>query len=62
MKFVDIKSKTKDELSKKLIDLKKELYNINVLRANGESKDSSRIKKIRKEVARIMTFFNQNNK
>ena len=36
MKFVDIKTKTTDELNKKLIDLK-ELYNINA-RANGEDK------------------------
>lgn len=62
MKFADIKSKTTDELNKKLIDLKKELYNINVLRANGEDKNSSKIRKIKKDVARIMTFFNQNNK
>ena len=59
MKYIDIKSKTKDELEKKFVELKKELYNINLLRANGELKSSARIKQIKKDIARILTFFNE---
>lgn len=59
MNFSDIKSKTRDELQKIFIDLKKELYNIHLLRANGEYKNLSRIRKIKKDIARILTFFNQ---
>lgn len=62
MKFADIKSKTKDELQKIFIDLNKELYNINLLRANGDDKNLSRIRKIKKDKARILTFFNQQDK
>ena len=59
MKYSEIKSKTKDELEKKFVDLKKELYNINLLRANGESKDLAKIKQIKKDIARILTFLNE---
>ncbi len=61
MKFVDIKNKTKDELDKVFVDLKKELYNINLLTVNGEGKNTARIRKIKKDIARILTFFNQKN-
>jgi large subunit ribosomal protein L29 len=59
MKYIDIKSKTKDELEKKFVELKKELYNINLLRANGEMKNSAKIRQIKKDLARILTFFNE---
>jgi len=59
MKYADIKSKTKDELEKKFVELKKELYNINLLRANGEFKNSAKIKEIKKDIARILTFLNE---
>ena len=62
MEYSDIKNKTKDELQKIFIDLKKELYNIGLLRANGEYKNLSRIKKIKKDVARILTFLNSKKK
>lgn len=59
MKYIDIKSKTKDELEKKFVELKKELYNINLLRANGELKNSAKIKQVKTDIARILTFFNE---
>ena len=59
MKYADIKSKTKDELQKIYVDLKKELYNINLLRANGEDTKPTRIRQIKKDIARILTFFNE---
>ncbi|MFZ8864931.1 MAG: 50S ribosomal protein L29 [Rickettsiales bacterium] len=59
MKYIDIKSKTKDELEKKFVELKKELYNINLLRANGEMKNSAKIRQVKKDLARILTFFNE---
>lgn len=62
MKFIDLKNKTKDELEKIFVDLKKELYNIGLLRANGEYKNLSRIRKIKRDIARILTFLNQQKK
>jgi large subunit ribosomal protein L29 len=60
MKFSEIKSKTQDELQKIFIDLKKELYNISLLSANGEYKKTSRIKDIKLDIAKILTFLRQN--
>ena len=59
MKFSEIKDKTIDELEKVFIDLKKELYNIQLLRANGEQKNPSRIRAVKKDVARVLTSLNQ---
>ena len=61
MKFSEIKEKTKDELLKVFIDLKKELYNINVLRANGEDKNPARIRQVRKDIARVKTCLNMSS-
>ncbi len=58
MKYADIKTLTDDQLEKKIIDLKKELYNIGVSRANGEFKNHSKIKQLKKDVARVLTFIN----
>ena len=60
MKFTEIKSKTIDELQKIYVDLKKELYNISLQSANGEYKKTSRIREIKRSIARILTFIEQN--
>lgn len=56
---MEIKSKTNDELKKIYIDYKKKLYNLNVLSANGENKDTSRYKKYKRVVAKILTRLNE---
>jgi ribosomal protein L29 len=60
MKYSEIKSKTSDELNKIYIDYKKKLFNLGVLSANGENKDTSRYKKYKKVVAKILTRINDN--
>jgi len=59
MKYSEIKSKTSDELNKIYIDYKKKLFNLGVLSANGENKDTSRYKKYKKVVAKILTRINE---
>ena len=61
MKYSDLKSKTADELDKIYVDLKKELYNIGILRSNGELKDTARIGKLKKQAARILTLKNSSD-
>ena len=60
MKYSEIKSKTSDELNKIYVDYKKNLFNLGVLSANGENKDTARNKKYKKVVARILTRMNEN--
>ena len=55
MKYQEIKSKTKDELNKYYVDYKKKLYNLNVLSANGENKNTSLYKRYKKIIAQILT-------
>ena len=55
MKFSEIKDKTKDELSELLISLKKEALNLRFQKANGELENTSRINKVRKDIARVNT-------
>jgi large subunit ribosomal protein L29 len=62
MKYSEIKSLSRDQLEKKIIDLKKELYNIGVSRANGEFKNHSIIKQLKKTIARVLTFMNSKEK
>ena len=59
MKYTEIKSKTNDELKKIYVDYKKKLYNLNVLSANGENKDTSRYGKYKKAIAKILTRLNE---
>ncbi|MBT4989534.1 MAG: 50S ribosomal protein L29 [Rickettsiales bacterium] len=59
MKYTEIKSKTNDELKKIYVDYKKKLYNLGVLSANGENKDTSRYSKYKKVIAKILTRLNE---
>ncbi len=51
----DAKAKTKDELSDQLAKLKKEQFNLRFQKANGQLENTSRVRIVRKEIARIQT-------
>ena len=55
MKYSDIKQKTEDELSNELIVLKKEQYNLRFQKSSGQLENSSKIRQIRRDIARINT-------
>lgn len=59
MKYAEIAVKTKDELKKLYLENKKEIFNLNVLFINNELKDTSKIKVLRKNIARILTKLNE---
>ena len=54
-KIVDIRSKSEDELSGLLIDLRKEQFNLRFQRATGQLEAVSRIKVVRRDIARVKT-------
>jgi large subunit ribosomal protein L29 len=58
MKYSELKQKSDDELNQLLETNKKELMNLRFQKQLAELSDTSRIKKIKKDVARIMTLFN----
>jgi large subunit ribosomal protein L29 len=51
----DISGITTEKLSEKLLTSKKELFNLRCQKVMGEVTDTSRFKKVRREVARVKT-------
>ena len=58
-----LRDKKKDDLSKQLDDLKQELANLRVAKVTGGTASKlSKIKIIRKNIARVLTVMNMNQK
>jgi large subunit ribosomal protein L29 len=55
-KIADIRAKSADELSGMLIDLRKEQFNLRFQRATGQLEAVSRIKAVRRDIARVKTI------
>lgn len=63
VKTKDIRGKKKDELLKQLNDLKQELANLRVAKVTGGTASKlSKIKVFRKNIARVLTVYHQNQK
>jgi large subunit ribosomal protein L29 len=59
MKAEELKTKTKDELVKTLMDLKKEQFNLRLQKSQGQVSNSANIRDVRRNVARVQTFLNK---
>jgi large subunit ribosomal protein L29 len=59
MKASDLTTKTQDELTIELGALKKEQFNLRFQRATGQLENTSRVKEIRRDIARIKTIARQ---
>ena len=56
MKAADTRAKTPDELSGMLLDLRKEQFNLRFQRATGQQENTSRVRVVRRDIARIKTI------
>jgi large subunit ribosomal protein L29 len=56
----DLKGKSADELNKLLLELRKDQYNMRFQKANGTLDNTSKIRMIRRSIARVKTAMNQN--
>ena len=54
-KASELRAQTPDELKTKLVDLKKEAYNLRFQGATGELENPARMRLVRREIARIRT-------
>ena len=54
-KASEMRAQTRDELKTKLVSLKKEQFNLRFKVASGENENSSRIRIVRREIARLKT-------
>ena len=55
----DLRSKNVDELSAELVAAKKELFNLRFQNATNQLENTSRIKEVRKNIARIQSIMTE---
>ena len=58
----DLKAKTAAELNEELVAAKKELFNLRFQNATNQLDNTSRIKEVRKNIARIQTVITEKSK
>ncbi|MCL4516131.1 MAG: 50S ribosomal protein L29 [Firmicutes bacterium] len=59
MKVKELRDLTSDELSRKLSDLKEELFNLRFQLATGQLENPMRVQEVRKNIARVMTIIHE---
>jgi large subunit ribosomal protein L29 len=55
MKPEEMRAMTADQLDDKLVKLKKEQFNLRFQRASGQLENTSRVREVRRDIARIRT-------
>lgn len=55
-KPTDIRTKTDDQLSTMLLDLRKEQFNLRFQRATGQVEGVGRVREVRRDIARVKTI------
>jgi large subunit ribosomal protein L29 len=58
-RFSDIKTMTPDQLQDELLNLKKEQFNLRFQRATGQLENTSRVREVRRDIARVRTLQRQ---
>ncbi len=55
-KIADIRAKSADELDTMVLDMRKEQFNLRFQRATGQQEGTSRIRVLRRDIARVKTI------
>ena len=55
-KISDLKAKSDDQLAESLGELKREAFNLRFQAATGQMEKASRVREVRREIARIKTL------
>ncbi|HEX6141861.1 MAG TPA: 50S ribosomal protein L29 [Geminicoccaceae bacterium] len=58
-KAAEYRSRSGEQLSDQLIQLKKEQFNLRFQRASGQLENTARIREVRREIARIKTVLGE---
>jgi len=56
MKASEVRAKSGDELREQLLQLKKEQFNLRFQKATGQLENTSRVRVVRRDIARIKTI------
>jgi large subunit ribosomal protein L29 len=59
MKAADARAMTVDQLDDEVLKLKKEQFNLRFQRATGQLENTSRVREVRRDIARILTVARQ---
>ena len=59
LKTEDLRTMTVDQLDDELVKLKKEQFNLRFQRATGQLENTSRVRQVRRDIARIRTVAQQ---
>ena len=59
MKASDARAMTVDQLDDEVLKLKKEQFNLRFQRATGQLENTSRVREVRRDIARMMTIARQ---
>jgi large subunit ribosomal protein L29 len=59
MKVADIRTMTVDQIDDEVLKLKKEQFNLRFQRATGQLENTSRVREVRRDIARLKTIARQ---
>ena len=62
MKANDIRVMTKDQVQDEILKLKKEQFNLRFQRATGQLENTSRVRIVRRDIARIKTILTEKSR
>ena len=62
MNAAEMRTKADSELSKEIVELRREQFNLRMQRAVGQLGNPSRFREIRREIARIKTVLNEKSR
>lgn len=62
VKTKDLRAMTIDELEAKLLENKKELFNLRIQQSTGQLANTAMVRKVRREVAKINTLITERKK
>ena len=55
-RFSDLRVMSEDQLTDEVLKLKKEQFNLRFQRATGQLENTSRVRVVRREIAKVMTL------
>ena len=58
-KASDLRTRSEDELSEQADNLGKEIFNLRFQRASGQLENTARVRRVRREIARIKTILGE---
>jgi len=56
MKAAEVRDLTPDQLTDKLVELKKGQFNLRFQRATGQLENTARVRQVRRDIARVKTM------